>query len=307
MVGPGPRGQANGEADVAFGQDSVLPNMAERFPASELHEPSLTAPSWRVRRHVGFVVAGAVVVGSLAEEGSTDAHDGRALLDGDVEVGCHPHRKLGAQLRPVGPQPPRQAPQGPKRRASLVGSLRQPPDRHEPTYIEPGQLEDLIQLAPESVGLEAGLGDILVDVDLEEDWNRGVGADVRGEAVEAPRQLARVDRLDDLERLQRPTGLVRLEGPDEMPRRTRHERCLGLAFLDTVLRKNGQAGLDGCDEPFHGDGLRDGNEGDVSRIAPDPCTGVGDPVENALSRCRNGSDLVGIRSRWVRQRDLLTS
>ena len=78
------------------------------------------------------------------------------------------------------------------------------------------------------------------------------GRTSRGDPVEAARELDGIDRLDDVEELDRPAGLVRLERPDEVPAGARHERDLGGRLLDAVLAEDVEAGGDGGPEPLGG-------------------------------------------------------
>src|SRR3970282_2140630 len=71
-----------------------------------------------------------------AEDGRADPHQGRPLLDGDLEIGRHPHREL-----PQGGKPPRldlipELPQKPEVGPALLGPPPQRGDAHEPPHPE---------------------------------------------------------------------------------------------------------------------------------------------------------------------------
>ena len=95
MIGPGARRQANGETDVVTSQDSAQPSVMDRVPEDEFHGPSLAAAPGRVRQVAVLMtatIATIMVVRALAEQRLANPNHGGAFLDGNVEVGAHPHR-----------------------------------------------------------------------------------------------------------------------------------------------------------------------------------------------------------------------
>ena len=136
-----------------------------------------------------------------------------------------------------GPQLLREAPAGRR-------SRRAPPPAEatsRPTVIRPASSKrarsaaDRAGPAATASGCEAGLRRVLVDVDLEVDRQALSGVDRRlgrqaanlaDEAIEAPGEVHRIDRLDDGAQLDGPARLVRLQRADEVPRRAGQSRRL---------------------------------------------------------------------------------
>ena len=198
---------------------SELDQVAEEAgPRSESTSDPARAPGRRAGRRP--------VVRPLAEQRAPDPDDRRALLDRDLEVVAHAHR----QLRRRAPASASAAssdssPQGDERRPGIVriarpagrrssargprgASARAPPDRRAraPPGSKPALAGSRSTLTWSSTG------------------TRSPGRTSRDEAIQPPGRLDGVDRLDDGERLQRPACLVRLEWPDQVPRRAIDER-----------------------------------------------------------------------------------
>ena len=185
-----------------------------------------------------------VVMGPLAEERAPDPDDGRPLLDGDLEVVAHAHRERRTEVAP----PDRCARTG---RAGLGTSdepprrLDQPPDRSSsPRPRRPSRAARPRGRPASASRREAGLGRVVVDVDLEEDriGVRRLGrADLAGQPVGPFGQPDRIDGLDGSKASRARRALFDWGG-QELPGRARHRRGLGLAFLDAVLAEARQAG-----------------------------------------------------------------
>jgi hypothetical protein len=136
----------------------------------------------------------------------------------------------------------------------------------------------------EITGCDARLCRVGVDVDLQQDGEAAPRQQLAGQAIQPLGEGERVDRLDDGKGLERSPGLVRLERTDEVPGRTVDERGLRLGLLDAVLAERREPRRDGRPDALDIDGLRDRDEGDLSRIAPDASAGGGDPLENRPPR-----------------------
>jgi hypothetical protein len=94
-----------------------------------------------------------------------------------------------------------------------------------------------------SAGNSASNVSVQVHVHLEVHVERRP-AGIARQPIEAARQIDRIDRLYDLEQLDCPTGLVRLQRADEVPAGARHEGRLGLGLLNPVLTEQRQSGRD---------------------------------------------------------------
>src|SRR5438067_13302796 len=92
-------------------------------------------------------------------------------------------------------------------------------------------------------------------------------------------QVTRVDRVDELELPGSLLDLVGLEVADEMPRRAAHGGHLGQRLLDPVLAEDGQARVERLLALGRAKALRDGDDGDLVRVASGACDSVADRRE----------------------------
>ena len=81
-----------------------------------------------------------------------------------------------------------------------------------------------------------------------------------------------------------------------MPRPADDVPDLGRALLDAVLAQLRQPRCDRRPDPLDRDGLRDRDEPDRGRVATDPATGIGDPVEDVPAGGRDRGDLARVGS-----------
>jgi hypothetical protein len=225
-----------------------------------------------------------MAVGPLAEQGAADADDRGALLDRDLEVVGHAHRQVGADGRAAATEALGRRAERDERRPGILRAIDQPANRHQAAELQVLQLRHAVNDTDEVVGRDAGLRRVGVDVDLEQDGNAPPGQHLAGQAIQPLREGERIHGLDDGEGLEGPPRFVRLERTHEVPRRALDERGLRLGFLDAVLAERRQARGDGGPDALDVNGLGDRDEGDLSRIAPDPGAGGGDPLEDRLTR-----------------------
>src|SRR5206468_4411209 len=84
----------------------------------------------------------------------------------------------------------------------------------------------------------------------------------------------------------RPAGLVRLQRSNEVPRRARRGGSLLDGLLDPVLAQSVKAGRDRGADAFGRNRLRDRDEPDLARIAPDSLRRGLDPSDHARASAR---------------------
>ena len=124
----------------------------------------------------------------------------------------------------------------------LTGLGREAADRHQPAKLEVRQCRELGHRRVDRAGLEARLGRIEVDVDLDQDRVASPGSRPGDESVQPCGELDRVHRLDGVEDLEGGVRLVRLQRPDEVPAGARHLRHLRHGLLDAVLPEEVEPG-----------------------------------------------------------------
>ena len=153
---------------------------------------------WRSRRD-----------GPVPEERSTDTHDGRPLLDRDLEVVAHAHRQPRPERRVVASQRLREPSQGHEGRPCILRVAPRVGRRSSgPRRAARAAPAAAASCSPSVAGREAGLGRVGVDVDLEQ--TRGRSGPPRGAtaAPRAPREST--DWMTSNSSMARP-GLVALE------------------------------------------------------------------------------------------------
>ena len=198
-----------------------------------------------------------VVVGPLAEQRATDPDDRGALLDGHLEVVAHPHRQRGAEarVRRRAARPRGSAASG-RSGARPPATSTSAPDRHQAVDAA-GSAGPGSPAGPRATA--GGAKPALAGSSATLTWSRtGSGLPGRrspAEPVEPPGEVERVDRLDDVEQLDGAPGLVRLERPDEVPRRAVGRGHLGGRLLDAVLPEDREAGVDRRLDAVRLDGL----------------------------------------------------
>ncbi len=176
----------------------------------------------------------------------------------------------------------------------------QPADRHEAAQLQgfaPGQR---IDRGGQIGSCESGFRRIVVDVDLEQDGQARPGPDLARHPVQPSAELDGVDGLDDIEDFGRSTGLVRLQRPDEMPGGVGQGLGLVGRLLDTILAEGRQADLDRRPKPIDGDGLGDGDQGDLGRVTTRHLAGGADPGEDSRARTLERVDVARVHVGGIR-------
>ena len=118
-------------------------------------------------------------------------------------VVAHPHRQLRTQGGAAGPQPLGDVAQAANVPRASSGSATSRPIVMRPRTSRRSAGRQGVQRRRQLPHLEAGLGRIVVHVDLQQDGQARPGPDLRGQAVQAQAKVHRVDRLDDVEQLDR--------------------------------------------------------------------------------------------------------
>ena len=150
-----------------------------------------------------------------------------------------PIERPGAQARSSAPAAAPTARAG----ARTSAAPRGPPPVSQPTVMRPrtsrpGRSRSVVQVALQVGGVEAGLGRVGVDVDLQVDRQPAAGAGRHARATRRSRRAAsvdRIDRLDDVEELDGAGGLVALQVAHEVPLGGASSGDLVGRLLDAVL------------------------------------------------------------------------
>ena len=155
----------------------------------------------------------------------------------------------------------------PERRPRRLRVAHQAPDRHQAPDLERLERGDPGDRGFEHGRVEAGLGRVGIDVDLEQDRVADPGPNLVREPAKPLGQAHGVDGLDRIEQLQRVSRLVGLERPDQVPARAGDERDLDGRLLDPVLAEQVEPGRDRVAQRLGIDGLGDRDQGDRAGIA----------------------------------------
>lgn len=145
--------------------------------------------------------------------------------------------------------------------------LKEGGNRHEPTQLEMFERGDVLGQFIQSTQVDARFLRLLADVCLDQDRHPLAGLDTG--KLQSPCQFPAIDTLDDVEKSDRLSDLVRLKVPDQMPLESRsmHLGDLALGLLDAILAKH-RLTEPGClFDPVRGKGLRDRQYSDLGRIA----------------------------------------
>src|SRR5262245_8663362 len=211
-------------------------------------------------------------IGSAAEYGCSNAHDGRAFLDGDLEIVAHAHgqmldvRLIHAPCHQPRPNP-NQVTEIRPRRLWIVDGRGNDHQAREPDRLTSSRLFEYRQ---QRFLTGAVLRGFARQIDLDESFELASGR--VGRLLEALQQVHAVDRLDGVEARRCLPRLVRLQVADEMPadRQVRGLVHLAQRFLHFVLPEVDLTGR-GCGaDGVSGEGFGDGDEADAGGIAVHP-------------------------------------
>jgi hypothetical protein len=108
-----------------------------------------------------------------------------------------------------------------------------------------------------------------------------------GGGIHAPQHVEPIDRLDAAERGGGLARFVGLQMADEVPLEIEIPQLVDLRerFLDLVLAEQTLAGGGRLADAIGAEGLRDGDELDLRRVAPGACGGGADALPHRLQVC----------------------
>ncbi len=109
--------------------------------------------------------------------------------------------------------------------------------------------------------------------------------------AQSKRQLIAIERFDDIEQLHGLVRLVALQRPDQAQLQIRKGGTavtpVGVGLLDTVFTENTLTSLERCDQGCVGLAFRDGDEGNIGRIASGLLRGSRKLCEQVGAACRD--------------------
>ena len=203
------------------------------------------------------------------EERRADPDDGRALLDRDLEVGAHAHRQPAAEAGSTAAQPLRQLGAARRKSAAPARASRPAGPRSSARAARGVRARPARQRQPrESAGVEAGLGRIGVDVDLQVDGQRYAAAP----ASAASRSSRRASSTESTDWMASNSATARAalfdwRWPISSHRAAGSAAALAAAsctrFSPKVVSPSSSAGA----QPLDGHGLRHGQQLDRRRVA----------------------------------------
>src|SRR6185436_2645302 len=260
--GARPRRRRFGERRPRDPASSATPRPRLRWPGP-IREPPSRAPGSpsmpdppRSCRRGSWALPGSETSRPRPEQGRADPHDGRSLLDGDLEVVRHPHResRVGVQNASVDSLVPK-APERPERGPRPLGTAVKRAHGHEPRHPERRQglhaIDEGVRLFRRDPGLRRLVRGADLDVAPKRPALRGRAA---GKILGQPERVHGMDRIEELGCTLR---LVRLEVADEMPPWTgSHRDDLALGLLDPVLTEIHEVERERAPGDLHPESLR---------------------------------------------------
>ena len=152
---------------------------------------------------------------ALAKQRGSDADDGGAFFDGDLEIAAHAHAQLRQRGTEDGLGAGLEFAQALEIRARFLGDGTERRDGHETVDLDAREGVQLIQFGEELLGLVAELAGFAGEIDFQENGH-GLGR-LLGALGDLARDGEAIHALDELEEFNGIADLVGLEVADELP------------------------------------------------------------------------------------------